>query len=525
MLANRLGRRIYMQGCKTLRTRFVNFAKRSFAKDLEEIRGDYSIKPTKEVLQFSKAPILDNYGELEYGEIPEPLKYVAPYNQTTVSNGIRVCTEKFDSELAAVGVFIRAGSRDETLDTSGTAFMLERLLAKGTESRTATDFRSEVETMGAIYEGRTRREVSSHTIKSFKADLPKAVEILGDLITAPLLDENAFEAEREVVSQIHENNHKEYERTTLQASHYSSFRDHMLGQPSRGDRDNLSALSVDHVRQFHADLYTGENIVVVASGNVNHEDVVDLVETHFSTLPKSSGATRNNTEKPIYTPSLLFMRDDEMINSNVGVFYDAPGARDPDYYAFQLLKRVFGTYNVEKNAEHLNDVLKQYNSLHALIGDLVDVTRHNAHYFAYSDAGIFGNYFFGNEIFTRQMNYCGMLMNTIYGHFMNEVEVYRARNKYYNELMTHSGVLDTVHEIGSQVHQIGRRVPRSEVAKRIAYFDAHYLKNLCYEWFYDAEPTLTNWGPIEGMSAIGSYKYYKGHTMSTVTNAHHGLYY
>lgn len=116
-------------------------------------------------------------------------------------------------------------------------------------------------------------------------------------------------------------------------------------------------------------------------------------------------------------------------------------------------------------------------------------------------------------------------MNTIYGHYMNEVEVFRARNKYYNELLNNTGVEATNHEIAKQVINLGRRVPRSEVAKRIAHFDAFHMKNLCYEWFYDAEPSITNWGPIEGVSSMGSYKYFKGHTMSTVTNSHHGLYY
>lgn len=159
-----------------------------------------------------------------------------------------------------------------------------------------------------------------------------------------------------------------------------------------------------------------------------------------------------------------------------------------------------------------------------MIGDLPDVTIHNSHYFPYSDCGIFGNYFFGNEIFTRQMTYCGMALNTIYGHYMNDVEVFRARNKYYNELMATDGVVETLHDIAPQILYWGRRVPRSEIAKRVAYIDSYHMKNLCYEWFYDAEPSVTNWGPIEGTSAIGSYKFYKNHTMSTVTNAHHALY-
>lgn len=524
-MINRFGQRFLGLPGKVIRNRLTGYTLRTMAKSVAKVEEDYSIKPKQEYRQFSKAPIMENYGELRHGEIPEPLKYVRPYEQSTTSNGIRVCTERFDSPLAGIGVFVRAGSRNETLETNGTAFMLERLLTKGTENRTGSELLNEIETMGAEFETRTRREFTSHTLKVFKSDVRKAISVLGDMVTAPLLNENAFEAEREVVSQIHENNHKEYERTLLQAAHYNSFREHMLGQPTRGDRDNLSSLNVDMVRQFHADNYFGDNIVIVASGDVQHQDVVDLVERHFSSLPRTSGATVNNSEKAVYTPSLLFMRDDEMVNSNVGVFYEAPSYKHPDYYAFQLLKRVFGSYSIEKNAEHLNDVLKQYNSLHTMLGDLPDVTRANCSYHAYSDAGIFGNYFFGNEIFTRQMTYCGMVMNTIYGHFMNDVEVYRARNKYYNELLAGSGVLDTVNDIGLQVLYLNRRVPRSEVAKRIAHFDAYHMKNLCYEWFYDAEPSVTAWGPIEGVSSIGSYKYYKNHTMSTVTNSHHGLYY
>ena len=79
--------------------------------------------------------------------------------------------------------------------------------------------------------------------------------------------------------------------------------------------------------------------------------------------------------------------------------------------------------------------------------------------------------------------------------------------------------------IGPQILYLDRRVTRSEIAKRLAHLDKYHMKHLCYDWFYDAEPSVTNWGPIEGVSAFGSYKYFKIHTMSTVTSAHHALYY
>ena len=64
------------------------------------------------------------------------------------------------------------------------------------------------------------------------------------------------------------------------------------------------------------------------------------------------------------------------------------------------------------------------------------MTIANNHYIAASDYGLFGNYLFGNEVFVRQMNYCGVSVPTIYSHYVNDVEIVRARNSIYNDLMT-----------------------------------------------------------------------------------------
>lgn len=163
--------------------------------------------------------------------------------------------------------------------------------------------------------------------------------------------------------------------------------------------------------------------------------------------------------------------------------------------------------------------------MHSLLGDLVDVTRSDCHYMMYSDTALFGNYFFGNEVFTRQMNYCGVCLPTIYSHYLNDVEVIRGRNHLYNHMMqVGSDSVAMNSNIGMQMVKAGRRIPRSELAKRVAALDAYYMKHMCNKWFYDAEPSFTNWGPCETVAACGTYKYFKINTMSTVTNTHHSLF-
>ncbi len=104
-------------------------------KWLSEVDKDFKVTSTPHHLQFSRAPIMDNFGELALGEIPEPLKFVRPFEMTTLDNGIRVCTERVDSGICSVGAFVDAGSRYETPETSGTAHFLEHIIFKGTKNR------------------------------------------------------------------------------------------------------------------------------------------------------------------------------------------------------------------------------------------------------------------------------------------------------------------------------------------------------------------------------------------------------
>ena len=148
------------------------------------------------------------------------------------------------------------------------------------------------------------------------------------------LDASELELVKETISQEHEENTKRYMETTLENVHFNIFREHMMGQPTKGDRDNVHFIKQDHVKEFYSANYYGDNLVVVGVGNINHEEFVSQVNAQFSNLSKTTNAKQKNSEKAIFTPALLYIRDDEMYNSNVGVFYDAPSVKHPDYYAF-----------------------------------------------------------------------------------------------------------------------------------------------------------------------------------------------
>ena len=156
-------------------------------------------------------------------------------------------------------------------------------------------------------------------------------------------------------------------------------------------------------------------------------------------------------------------------------------------------------------------------------GALPDVQRGLGIYSPYRDCGLFGTFLHGNEVFTRQMTYTGLFIPPSYGRFINQVEIFRARARLYHELLSIQSPSDVLQMIGPQILYLGRRVHRSEIAKRVAHLDNQSVRKVAYEWLFDAEPSVVAHGPVEGLSMLSSYKCFKLNTYINGLNFLHPL--
>lgn len=109
------------------------------------------------------------------------------------------------------------------------------------------------------------------------------------------------------------------------------------------------------MKDYHAANYVGPNFVVAGAGNISHENLVNAVKKSFGSANPNAPAVRKNSEKPYHTPSCMFMRDDELANLNIGVFFEAPSYTDPDFFAMHVFKNILGEYRADKyTGKHLN---------------------------------------------------------------------------------------------------------------------------------------------------------------------------
>jgi len=84
------------------------------------------------------------------------------------------------------------------------------------------------------------------------------------------------------------------------------------------------------------------------------------------------------------------------------VAFQAPSWNDPDFFAMNYFKRIIGEYRCDKyTGAHLNSAHLQYNSFHTYLGNYPDMILHKPFYFAYSDTALFGNFIYGNEMYTQ----------------------------------------------------------------------------------------------------------------------------
>ena len=121
---------------------------------------------------------------------------------TRLASGLTVVTQNMPHlESVALGVWIKSGSRNETVDEHGIAHLLEHMAFKGTARRSARDIAEEIENVGGELNAATSTETTSYYARVLKDHVPLAIDILADILTESSFDEEELEREKHVILQ------------------------------------------------------------------------------------------------------------------------------------------------------------------------------------------------------------------------------------------------------------------------------------------------------------------------------------
>lgn len=211
-----------------------------------------------------------------------------PLFEHTLSNGMRVVADhQPDNQLFSVGVFVRAGSRDETIADSGVSHFLEHMCFKGTPRRTALEINLQLDELGANSNARTGEESTIYhatVLPDFQSEI---VELLIDMMRPSLLEDD-FETEKQVILEEIAMYRDQPPYGGHEKIMENYFGQHALAKSVLGTEESVSGLTADAMRRYHRNHYAASNLVVAAAGRIDFERLVRDLEhwtQDWETLP------------------------------------------------------------------------------------------------------------------------------------------------------------------------------------------------------------------------------------------------
>jgi predicted Zn-dependent peptidase len=253
--------------------------------------------------------------------------------------GLRIFTEPLaEATSVSLGVWIRAGSRDEKDEVAGISHLMEHMLFKGTPDMDALGIAQAFEGIGAQENAATGEEYTVLYARFLPEHLGRALDVMSDMILRPTLVD--LEREREViVEEI-----KMYEdRPDQLADEYLSsliFNEDPLGRPIIGSAETVRGVDHDTLKGFHKNTYTAPNVFVVAAGKLDSDDVERMVEEKLSGLPEGEPFVREASPTPPASRFHFRFKETEQYHVSMGSL--GIPARSEDRYAMAALNNVLG---------------------------------------------------------------------------------------------------------------------------------------------------------------------------------------
>lgn len=208
-------------------------------------------------------------------------------SKSTLENGLRIVTEKIESiKSISVGIWVGTGSRHEKPKQAGVTHFLEHMLFKGTKKRNAYDIALSMESVGGYLNAFTSSEYTCYYARCVNTELERALDVLSDMVLNPVFPEDEIEKEKKVVIEEMKMYRDSPDDYLFEEFNGKMFEGHDLGRPVIGFEETVSAFTRDDLYEYMQERYFPANLLISVAGNVEHNEVVKLVEYYFSKLEK-----------------------------------------------------------------------------------------------------------------------------------------------------------------------------------------------------------------------------------------------
>ena len=396
-------------------------------------------------------------------------------------NGLTVVSDPMPQlESAALGIWVNTGSRNEMPAQMGVSHMLEHMAFKGTATRTARGIAEEIEAVGGVLNAYTSREQTAFHARVLKQDVPLALDIIGDILTNPSFEQSELERERQVVLQ--ELGQVRDTPDDIVFDHLQSeiYRGQSLGWPILGNEETVSGFHREMLKGYMATQHRTEGMTLIASGAVNHAEIVRLAQDKCGGL--NTGAVP--APAPAQYAGGDFRDDQDLEQAHVAYAFPGLSNSDPDYFVAQLYATALGGGTSSRLFQEAREKRGLCYSIYAFSN-------------GFQDSGFLGVYVGTGEKEAAEISaVIAGEMEAIAGN-LTDAEVGRARAQLkVSLLMGMERPGNRAEQIAGQLFALGKVQSSAEIVAQLDAIDAATVKRYAARVMQDARPTIAAVGPV-----------------------------
>jgi predicted Zn-dependent peptidase len=240
------------------------------------------------------------------------------YKITTLPNGTRVLSEFVPYVKSfSLGFWFNVGTRDENNSNNGISHFIEHMLFKGTKRRSAKRIAEEIESYGGYLNAYTSKEHTCYYTKGLSENIARNFSVLADMIQNPLFKESHVRKEAGVIIDELNDVNDNPEELIFDKFEEVVFKGNKLSMPVIGTEGNILRFNSDKLQKFHNKRYNTSRLLIVASGSVNHDELVKLAEKN---IEKGKPGAYNRREKfiPLKSNDLILEKDFHQVHTIIG---------------------------------------------------------------------------------------------------------------------------------------------------------------------------------------------------------------
>ncbi len=264
------------------------------------------------------------------------------YERVTLPNGVRVLVKDMpEARSASIAVYVGVGSRAETKVNAGTSHFLEHMVFKGTANRpSASEISQQIEGVGGTVNASTDKEATVFSSFVPARHYLLALDIVADMVRAPLLREADVESERNVIVEeirMYRDQAQDRVHTLIDELLYPN---HPLGWEIAGRQEVVLGLTAPGLREFMETHYAPERIVVAIAGRIDEAEAITAVTSRFGDLPKRAPLTGKAAPRPGRTRTKTLGKRGEQAHVCIG--WRGVPQMHADKFAIDILNAILG---------------------------------------------------------------------------------------------------------------------------------------------------------------------------------------